>query len=313
MANSRFSSLSNRASGAFSGIRSRFGGGSRGQDRRDDGYDDYGYDDYGYDDGYDGGRYADSAVYDDYGEYGYDPDEPYDDYTGAEGIGEVRTRSVSSGSYTHPPLVSFDEARTNTYVPDRLMRDPLEHLPSRSSRTSSRYSSGYTPRVRDSVNVGSASEYDFASVGGARLDSTGAEIPPSSVVDAAPAPAASPASPSAMASTARDSRALYSKPGERSFVPTRKLKVLSPAGYGEVEAVAHALKAGDAVVLALAQTPDDLAKRVLDFSFGAASALDASVECIADKTFAVCRGAALSDAERAALAAQGVLARGGLR
>lgn len=279
MANSTFSNLSERASGALSGLRNRFGG-SRNQDQYDDGY---GYD--GYDDGYD-----DYGDYGDYGEYGYDPDEPYDDYTDSEAIGEIRSRSVPSSSRNHPPLLSFDEARVNTYVPDRLMRDPLEHTASRS-----RYSSGYRPRIRDSVNVGHAAEYDFASVGGAKLDEDGVEIPQVEVSKPAPKPAG------------YDPYASFEGAGAPTHSPTRQLKVITPVSYGDVENVARALKAGDVVVLVLKKTPGDLAKRVLDFSFGVASALDASVDCVADKVFVVCRGKGLSDAERSTLQAQGIL------
>ena len=56
-----------------------------------------------------------------------------------------------------------------------------------------------------------------------------------------------------------------------------------------------------------AATPDALAKRILDFSFGVSSALDARVEAVADKVFAITRGAALTEAERLALLNQGVL------
>ena len=45
--------------------------------------------------------------------------------------------------------------------------------------------------------------------------------------------------------------------------------------------MAKILKAGDVVVLALRNTPDQLAKRILDFSFGVSSALDARVEAVA--------------------------------
>ena len=89
--------------------------------------------------------------------------------------------------------------------------------------------------------------------------------------------------------------------------PTRALTVLKPASYGEVERIAKALKAGDAVVLALRNTPDNLSKRILDFSFGVSSALDASVDCVADKVFVISRGAPLTDAERMSLRGQGVL------
>ena len=53
--------------------------------------------------------------------------------------------------------------------------------------------------------------------------------------------------------------------------------------------------------------PKCLSKRILDFSFGVSSALDASVDCVADKVFVISRGAALTDAERMSLRGQGVL------
>ena len=83
--------------------------------------------------------------------------------------------------------------------------------------------------------------------------------------------------------------------------------VVRPTSYNDVERVSRALKAGDAVVLAMRATPDDLSKRVLDFSFGVASALDASVECPAPKVFAIARGIGLTDAEKRSLTSQGVL------
>ena len=89
--------------------------------------------------------------------------------------------------------------------------------------------------------------------------------------------------------------------------PSRSVTVLKPASYAEVERIAKALKAGDVVVLALRNTPDNLSKRILDFSFGVSSALDASVDCVADKVFVISRGAALTDAERMSLRGQGVL------
>ena len=294
MANSTFSNLSDRASSALSGLRNRFGGNARNQDQYDDGYD--GYDDYAYDD------YAD---YNDYGEYAYDADDPYDDFDDVQGIGEIRTRSVPTSSRNHPPLVSFDEARKNTYVPDRLMRDPLE----RTSSSRSRYSSSdYRPRVRDSVNVGHVGEYDFASVGGAKLDDQGQEVSQVDVpVQAASTPAIPVTASTAGPDTAYDPYASYQGSGAATHTPTRKLKVLWPSSYGEVESIAHALKAGDVVVLALSRTAGDLAKRMLDFSFGVASALDARVDCVADKIFVICRGQGLSDVERESLRSQGIV------
>ena len=76
---------------------------------------------------------------------------------------------------------------------------------------------------------------------------------------------------------------------------------------GDVERVARAVKSGDVVVLAMRNTPDDLSKRLLDFSFGVASALDANVECPGQKVFAIAKGNALTEDEKRRLRAQGVL------
>mgnify|MGYP002233388120 CR=1 FL=1 len=99
----------------------------------------------------------------------------------------------------------------------------------------------------------------------------------------------------------------YAGAGAVKHNPSRSVTVLKPASYAEVERIAKALKAGDVVVLALRNTPDNLSKRILDFSFGVSSALDASVDCVADKVFVISRGAALTDVERMSLRGQGVL------
>ena len=90
-------------------------------------------------------------------------------------------------------------------------------------------------------------------------------------------------------------------------VPSRTLKVIKPAAYNDAEAVSTALKLGDAVVLCLVGTPDALSKRILDFSFGVASALDANVECVGNKVFALTRVNELSEAERSYLRSQGLV------
>ena len=91
------------------------------------------------------------------------------------------------------------------------------------------------------------------------------------------------------------------------FTASRTLKVVAPGAYNDAEAVSTALKLGNAVVLNLAATPDALAKRILDFSFGVASALDANVECVGNKVFALTRIDELTEAERSYLRTQGII------
>lgn len=87
-----------------------------------------------------------------------------------------------------------------------------------------------------------------------------------------------------------------------------RLEVIKPTAYADVERIASAVKGGRAVVLALTGTRPELAKRILDFSFGVAFALDGSVEKEADRVFVISRGSTrLSDADTAYLRDQGIL------
>lgn len=87
----------------------------------------------------------------------------------------------------------------------------------------------------------------------------------------------------------------------------RKMVVIAPTSYADAEEVAKGLKVGNAVVLVLRSTAPDLAKRVLDFAFGAAAALDASVDVVSEKVFALTRLQDLTESERDSLRAQGLL------
>lgn len=131
------------------------------------------------------------------------------------------------------------------------------------------------------------------------------------------------ASPSSAVGVAQRERGTYrqdyhavssSRPSERSrhmgsFInkAARDIVVVAPQRYDEVERVSKALQEGNAVVLRLNSTKHSLAKRVLDFSFGVASALDGRVDCIADRVFVITRGSTLTDGEREKLKAQGII------
>lgn len=88
---------------------------------------------------------------------------------------------------------------------------------------------------------------------------------------------------------------------------TRILTVIKPESYADAERIAKILKAGDVAVLSLRSTPDTLGKRILDFSFGVACALDARVECVSGHVFALTRGAGLTEGETNRLRDQGLM------
>lgn len=267
-------SFTESASGMFDGLKSRLGFG-----RNDEEYDSY--EDDGYDDGYD------------------DEDE-FDEYDDEETVGGYRpvsTTRSSSGRQSRfgradsaaSNLVSIEDVKAHTPVPDRLQRDPLADT-GYSSYSSSR--GGYTGHtVIDETAPAPGSPAHNAAIRDGRLRSDGLDslFEPSSNTQSF------------------DPYEAYSSSMPSAHRPGRSMSVIKPTIYGDVERVAKAVRSGDVVVLVMRNTPDELSKRILDFSFGVASALDANVECPGDKVFAIARGEALTAEEKQRLRNQGAL------
>ncbi len=87
---------------------------------------------------------------------------------------------------------------------------------------------------------------------------------------------------------AESSSAGLSSPHQREIV------MVKPQVYDDVASIAQSLRSGALVVLSLNRCEAALSKRVLDFSFGVASALDARVECVATKVFVLVTGSNLT-------------------
>ena len=277
----------------------------------DDGYYDEGFDDYS----------------EEYGEYGPDYNEddfPADDAPGSryEPYAPVTSRparasharsSARSSSVGSAKLVSIDDVRAHTQVPESLNRDPLPPRRVTSSRTmvdAAMPAPANTPTARATAASNRERSESLNSLFTSTSDDAPSVSGPSgSGVAVQTATTASGATvATATATTAAfDPFDAYAGAGAVKHNPSRSVTVLKPASYAEVERIAKALKAGDVVVLALRNTPDNLSKRILDFSFGVSSALDASVDCVADKVFVISRGMGLTDAERMSLRGQGVL------
>jgi len=81
----------------------------------------------------------------------------------------------------------------------------------------------------------------------------------------------------------------------------RKVEHVLPITYADAEQIARELKKGSVVVLDLRTTRPELAKRILDFSFGVASALDGQVERYVDRVYLFTINGAIQDVERAAI------------
>jgi len=282
------------ASEMFNGLKSRLGF-SREEDSYQDDYDDFEeYDDFDQD----GYNAADNREYAGYGS----------DYKGGDtatstgGYQPATTRSSRSSGYTSrssrfgrpdstPELVTIDDVKARTPLPDTYGRDSYDST----TGTRSTYRASGRELIDNTGPAESSPAYNAAMSNRAnRANQTRSEG-----LDSLFEPTSGSAS--------YDPYEAYSGATTASYKTQRGLTVVRPTSYNDVERVSRALKAGDVVVLAMRATPDDLSKRVLDFSFGVASALDASVECPAAKVFAIARGNGLTESEKRNLISQGVL------
>ena len=285
----------------FEGIKSKLGFGDSKDDYGERGYDArYEEDSEDFDEDY-SDEFGDEDYDDDY----YD-DEDSDSSSRYEPYSTVTTRPSRTTTASSPRLVSIDDVRAQTQVPESLLRDPLpeRHVTSasssyRSERTMVDSSDPDKPASRSSTPTPRERSESLNTLFSSTAPSTSA----SQTVRTSSTSGAD----SSSSSSSFDPYEAYSGSGTSKHEPSRSVTVLKPISYGEVERVAKVLKAGDVVVLALKNTPDTLSKRILDFSFGVASTLDANVDCIADKVFVLFRGAPLNEAELKSLRTRGVL------
>ena len=270
--------------GFMDSMKSRLGF-NRDDDEWDDGFDEYDeYDEYDEDPGdaydEDSEDVADDGYEEDYvEEYADEGDDDYtDEYDlGQHQPGSNRENSVRLVTHDSRPssygVSSYGAARSGRYG---------EHsrYASRSSASSS--DAGY----RSSYGEGSAGAYrpssepHDASYGEATRSSYGDDMRPAS------------------SDSVGDE-----EPSDLSHVV-----VLSPSSYNEAEPIARTLKSNQAVVLALRDTRPELAKRILDFSFGVASALGCHVEKLDDRVFLIThKPNGLSEGERKYLVELGII------
>ena len=80
---------------------------------------------------------------------------------------------------------------------------------------------------------------------------------------------------------------------------SRQLQHLRPKSYADAEAISISLRQGAAVVLDLTDVRPELAKRILDFSFGVTSAFEGQVDRYADRVYILTRNGSLTEVEMA--------------
>lgn len=280
------------ASELFGDLKDKLGFGGGRSDRRDDYYDDPYYDDYvdpepaqgSYDSGYDPDTYGD----------------PYDrlEYT-TRSTGSSRPVGSRSGRFSSAQLVSSGDIRatTSAYGVSDVAAKPTMELPSVPHRTEAEERESVS-KIAEDFSIPASSYTDFVSP---YKHSSSASASSSAGLDSLFTPSAS--SSSAVSGSSGDASGVST----HSASLAREIVVLKPTSYEDVSSIAQSVRAGKIVVLYLRQTDPALSKRVLDFSFGVASALIAQVDCLAEKTFVVLQGKELTLEEKHNLAKQGVL------
>lgn len=280
------------ASELFGDLKDKLGFGGGRSDRRDDYYDDPYYDDY-----------ADPEPAQGSYDSGYDPDtygDPYDrlEYT-TRSTGSSRPVGSRSGRFSSAQLVSSGDIRatTSAYGVSDVAAKPTMELPSVLHRTEAEERESVS-KIAEDFSIPASSYTDFVSP---YKHSSSASASSSAGLDSLFTPSAS--SSSAVSGSSDDASGVST----HSASLAREIVVLKPTSYEDVSSIAQSVRAGKIVVLYLRQTDPALSKRVLDFSFGVASALIAQVDCLAEKTFVVLQGKELTLEEKHNLAKQGVL------
>lgn len=280
------------ASELFGDLKDKLGFGGGRSDRRDDYYDDPYYDDYAdpepaqgsYDSGYDSDTYGD----------------PYDrlEYT-TRSTGSSRPVGSRSSRFSSAQLVSSGDIRatTSAYGVSDVAAKPTMELPSVPHRTEAEERESVS-KIAEDFSIPASSYTDFVSP---YKQSSSASASSSAGLDSLFTPSAS--SSSSVSGLSDDANA----GSAHGTSLAREIVVLKPTSYEDVSSIAQSVRAGKIVVLYLRQTDPALSKRVLDFSFGVASALTAQVDCLAEKTFVVLQGKELTLEEKHNLAKQGVL------
>ena len=272
------------ASNIIGDLKDRFGLGGSSR-RNDDAY----YDDAYYDD------YDEPAASGAYDNRGSDSADPYDRL-------EYTTRSTGAHSrgsrrYGSASLVSSNDIRATTSAYGVYDAAATHAMPSYASAPAASEPSRPSPsEVAESLSTPASGYGDFVSPY-KRASSSSAISSPG--LDSLFAP-----STGSSASVSTDGAASVAATPKNS---AREVVVLKPASYDDVSTIAQSVRSGHIVVLSLRSTDAVLSMRVLDFAFGVASALNAQVECVSEKNFAIYQGKELTLEESHSLAKQGVM------
>lgn len=176
----------------------------------------------------------------------------------------------------HESRVSFNDYYDRNEVVERPTRSTTPH---RSSGLDSLFSST-EPDARADISADKTALIPPVSVGGNRSSGQAASSYNARSLDA----------DKEVSESVKEFDAFEGKKRRGSVSLSRQVCVIKPESYEEASEIAKALKQGAVVILAMDKCSSVLSKRFLDFGFGVASALEGSVEAIADNTFALTIG-----------------------
>jgi cell division inhibitor SepF len=272
---------------------------------------------------YDNAEYGDGPS-EEYGDEGYDgyADDAYGEQAGAyeraNGHGEravsMRNYGVDRADYyndNHAPLVTHSDVRAQQLPLTPAIGQPQDRIPAprayrRSSDDLAR--TGYNDDALAFKNGLARTPGSFAQLQSERLrmEDTGrlTALEGAAARGAAAAPAArlEPRPAQARAGTIIDGSARFGQAQAQARPQVhRRVEHIRPMSYADAEQVAQELKRGAVVVLDLRSARPELAKRILDFSFGVASALDGQVDRHIDRVYLFTRNGSIADEERAAI------------
>jgi len=246
--------------GVWDNIKSRFGRGER--DDHDD-YDDY-------DDGY------------------------YDDYDDYHGNGQYYDDDVRDTSTANTPLVSMADIRSQQISYSRGAGSRDDRIPAPVVRERRQLGTpGLTDDDSEAFRDGLArsNQNSLVQLHSERIQLEANAVPEFSVPETSRRPLVGQSIASATGYTPRGSAGVVTPRG------ARQVEHLAPQSYADAERISISLRHGSAVVLDLTAVRPELAKRILDFSFGVTSAFEGQVDRYADRVYILTCNGALSEAE----------------
>lgn len=234
--------------------------------------------------------------YNDYDEPGYnDYDEPADSYRTSRHFDEEEPQT---GLLGNPSRVAADSVNVFTRSGHRVSADSYEATASSDSYRADSYSQadGAYRAADASWRAGTDAPREFEpAVSAPAVEAESSYVPPIT----------QPGVFGATGNTPAD-RGLTAVP--RTMSGKLPAYVLKPTSYDDVQTVVRRVRTNQPVVLSFKNLNIDIAKRILDFSFGLSCGVDGSVEELGDRVFVVLpQGVQLTEQDKRKLRAEGLL------